>query len=346
MPCDTVEGQCSGGNSCLLMEEGKGRCTQAVLYVAERSDCENAKGTSAYPFCSIGDALEVIEAKVPTTVRMPGGDPTRLGLMLRDDLMISIVGNESFNPQLMSGKGNEISIYGLRLHSGVTLGGQSKLRLSAVGIGSAVSFQATESSKIWVERCSLANETGLIGMPLFSLDNASLEMTSSVIAGQQIGSDDPNRDNLALFQLNGGSTADLDHLTIVNNDLRGAAPLFRCMDMNSKIALDSSIVLDFEKSSEIRCTGSQLRATRVLSDIDRLSKDQGATWGASDWRSYFRDPKNHDFGLKSGQGSSNDATSKQIRSLGHWDKKQRSWDLDGEPWKEGPGFVGADQAEH
>lgn len=345
MPCDSVEGQCGGGNSCLMMEDGKGRCTQAVIYVAERSDCENGEGTLASPFCGLSDALKVIEANVPTTVRMPGGDPTKLGLVLKDNVMISIVGNERFNPQLKSGAGNEISIHGLSLHSGVILRGESKLRLSAVAMGSSVSFEGRESSQIWVDRSSLAAKLGLIGAPLFSLENASLKMSSSVIAGQQIGSDDPNRDKLALFRLNSGSKAELDHMTIVQNDLRSAAPLFRCLDKNSKVTLDSSIVLDFGKSSEIRCTGSQLRATRVLSDLARLSKDQGASWEASEWKGYFRDPDNHDYGLKGGQGSSSDATWKQIRSLGHWNKDQRPWDLDGEPWKKGPGFVGADQAE-
>lgn len=341
MPCNEVQGQCPEEQTCLLTQPGRGRCTERVIHVTQRGGCDNATGSKELPFCSFLDALEQVEPMVPTTIRMPSGDPSQLGVEVPDHVELSLVGRQGFYPQLRIGKGSQVSLHRLSVHSGIRVGNDSKLRLDAVEMLASSNLELISGAKAWVERSVFKSDASLIGTPLFDLNGATLKIASSVIAGHQIGSDDPNRDRLALFRLDSQSSLDLDHVTIADNNLRGAAPMLHCMDPQSQVSVQNSIVLDFQKSSQHQCIVSQLKSERVLSDMPALIGTTGARWEAQDWKIYFRDPAHQDYGLR--DDAQGDATWTQIQTLGRWAPGQSARDLDGEPWRSGPGFVGADQ---
>lgn len=344
-PCNEVEGQCPLDQTCLVTEQGKGRCTQKVLYVGGSSDCSNADGSKALPYCSLPDALDHLDPKVPTTFRLPHGDETQMGFVLPENVQLSLVGQGIFKPQLFVGKGSELSVHRLDMRAGVLLSDASRLRLDAVEMGEGANLVVGAQAQAWVERSVFKSDPAVIGLPLIDLQRGMLKMSSSVIAGHRIGSADPAGDKLALVRLDQSSTLQLDHVTIVDIDLFTKAPMFRCMDPLSRVSVQDSIVLGLEKSSPLQCTASQLQANRVLSDMARFVEQGGARWERLDWGDYFRDPFQKDFGLKSGGHPAGDPTWARIKSLGQWSPGQTPRDLDGEPWKIGQGFVGADQAE-
>lgn len=345
VPCNEVEGQCPRGNTCLMTEPGRGRCTRKVIYAGGTSDCEHADGSQAHPFCSMMDALEHVDSAVPTTLRFPYGDDTPIGLLIPDNVQLSLVGRGNFLPQLFVGKGSEVSVHRLAMESGVLLSDDSRLYLDAVEMGAAASLVVGNGGQAWVERSVFKSDASLVGLPLFDLRGGELKISSSVIAGYRIGSADPVGEKLALFRLDQSSNLNFDHVTIADNDLAAMSPLFRCLDPLSSVTLQNSIVLDLQQSSQLQCTSSQLQATRVLSDHQELIGQGSARWEQGDWRVYFRNPDQGDYGLKSAEHSPEDPTWAQMQSLGQWSPGQTPRDLDGQPWKRGPGYVGADQAE-
>lgn len=343
--CNAVLGQCPGDHSCLLMGEDTGRCTEAVIYVQESSDCESKTGSQDSPFCTVMDAMRAVEKNTPTTIRLAAGDSTMIGLMVPAGLQVSIVGQEDFNPQLMIEDGTQLSLHGVRMQGGLVVRGGSKVRLSAIESGGTWGIALAGQSEMWMERSVFASDASRLGTPPVIVEDSIMHIGSSVIAGHKVGSDDPERDGLALFGLKGASMLLLDHVTIANNDLETKAPIFRCKDRRSSVTIENSIVLDLRLSSQMRCTNTQLSAIRVISDLPELTTDQGLLWTQIAWKDYFRNPNENDFGLGPGYKNSGDPLRKAIRELGQWQPGQSAWDLDGEPWAPGKGFVGADQAE-
>lgn len=343
--CNAVLGQCPGDQSCLLMGEGTGRCTSAVIYVQESSDCQGKTGSKASPFCNLMDALKAVNKNTPTTIQLPAGESAMLGVQVPTGIQVSLVGQEDFNPQLVIDEGTHISLHGFRLRGGLLVWGGSKVRLSALEGTRVGSIELSGKSEMWMDRSVFASDGSRLGTPPIAIEDSQLHISSSVIAGHKVGSDDPERDGLALFGLRGASKLSMDHVTIVNNDLEKKAPIFRCKDRRSSVSLESSIVLGLGSSSQMRCASTQVSSNRVLSDLPVLVNEQGRLWTQSAWQSYFRNPAQNDFGLGPGYKNSKDAMRKAIRELGEWSSTQSSWDLDGEPWAPGKGFVGADQAE-
>lgn len=343
--CNTVLGQCPGDQSCLLLGEGTGRCTQAVIYAQESSDCEDKTGSKDSPFCTLMDAIQAVDKDTPTTIRLPRGDSTMIGLQVPAGIKVSIVGQEDFAPQLMLDKGTELSIHGVRMKGGLLIGGGSKVRLSALESARSGAIALTGQSELWMERSVFASDASPLGAAPILLEDSTMHIASSVLAGHKVDSDDPERDGLALFGLKGNSKLLMDHVTIANNDLERKAPLFRCKDRRSSITIENSIVLDLGTSSQLRCANAQISAKRVLSDLPLLIKNQGQLWTPTKLDGYFRNPAINDFGLGPGYFNSADPMRKAIRELGEWTVEQSPWDLDGEPWAPGKGYVGADQAE-
>lgn len=343
MPCNEIQGQCPLDSTCLLTQSGEGICTEKTLYFAQGSGCEGADGSKDRPYCSLLELLRGVDPLVPTTIWFLSEDTSRMSILLPDRAKLSLVGAHTLTPQLYVGKDSQVSLHRLGLESNLLVADGAKLRLDGVEVRNGSTLELFPGAYAVVER-SVFKSNGLpMGAPLFSLDSAKLELGSSVVANQLIASDDANRDKLALFRLDQGSTLTLDHVTVVDNDLKGVAPLFRCLDPQSKISLQDSILLDFQKSSQILCTASALQVQRVLSDRARLVELGGAQWTAPAWERYFRDPKAQDFGLSNGEGLQGDTTWQQIQSLGQWTAGRTPRDLDGEPWQAGPGCVGADQ---
>lgn len=345
-PCNAVLGQCPGEQSCLLAGAGSGRCTNAVLYVQESSDCEGKTGSKSSPFCSLMDAFRAVDKNTPTTIHLPAGDFSMLGMHVPPGLQVSLVGRENFNPQLFIDQGSMVSLHGFRMQEGgLVVSGGSKVRLSAVVATRVGAFELSGKSELWMDRTVFGSDASRLGTPPMVLVDSQMHISSSVIAGHKVGSDDPERDGLALFGLRGASQLSLDHVTIANNDLEKQAPIFRCEDRRSSVSIDSSIVLDLGASSQMRCANAQISSTRVLSDLPGLVQDGGTLWNQGDWQGYFRNPAQNDFGLGPGYLNSTDPMRKAIREMGSWNRDQSSWDLDGQPWAPGSGFVGADQAE-
>lgn len=348
--CRSDEG-CHAGSSCWSWPETPGLCSPRVYYVDSEgdADCLTANGTPARPFCRISEAIAKGEVGEMTTIRVKGTHRLHRGLMLRSGLKIQLVGDgraqieidERGQGLLTMSDDSQLRVSALKLvsrrsHVILCRGEKSQLRLDDV------SMEGGDSSTLVVKGCEVQiQRSHLFGSQAYALvaEDARVVMGSSMVAGNGRIDNDLG----GAFRLDGQVFLELEHMTIASNHAKREAAVTKCQGEDNQLFIRDSIIARLDSKRATDCPESTTFAQRNWSDEPLFSTGSGRfVEDAQVLYSLVRSPLTSDFRLM--DPLPHNSTSKELASLGQWNPEDGPFDIEGQRWSTGAGFVGADQS--
>lgn len=343
--------ECHTGSSCWSWPESPGLCSPRVYYVDSggNADCLTGNGTPARPFCRLNEAVAKLRSGELTTIRVKGLHRLHRGLVLPAGTKLQLVGDglsqveiDEAGQGLLTMSGNsQLRVSGLELRSRqshvlLCRGPKSQLRLEDVRV------QAGSSSTLVIQGCEVqvhrSHLEGSQGYALVAKD-ARIVMGSSIVAGN--GRID--HDLGGGFRLDGKVFLELEHMTIASNHAKSQPAVIKCQGSENQIFVRDSIVARLDSKRATDCAERTTFAQRNWSDETIFSTGAGRfVENAQVLYALVRSPLTYDFRLM--DPLMHDSTSAEIASLGQWSPGDGPFDIEGQRWSAGAGFVGADQS--
>lgn len=342
---------CHTGSSCWSWPETPGRCSPRVFYVDSdgNADCLTGNGTPSRPFCRLNEAIAKAQDGQMTTIRVKGLHRLHRGLMLRRGAKIQLVGDGRARVEIdEAGQGlltmadesqlrvAGLSLVSLRSHAVLCRGKASQLRLEDVKI------EGGNSSILVIQGCSVQiHRSHLFGSKAHALvaQDATVVMGSSVVAGNGRIDDDRG----GAFRLDGQVFLELEHMTVAANHAKQEASVIRCQGPGNQIYVRDSIIARLDSLRATDCGETTTFAQRNWSDDPVFSTGAGRfVERAQVLYSLVRSPLTFDFRLMDPLLQT--PTSVEISALGQWNPGDSPFDIEGQRWSAGVGFVGADQS--
>lgn len=350
MGCDALDA-CQGDSACWWWPGVVGACSTRVLYVdsSGSTDCLVGNGSRTRPFCRLDEALHLAQDGRLTTVRIRGDHQLHQGLVIRRGSRVQFVAEtrsvvEMVEPDqslLRIGDDAQVSLSRVELrsphsHAIFCAGSISQIRLQDLRITGGA------SSAIVLEGCALeAQRVQILGFEGFgvSASAARVRMASSIVAHNGR----PAHDKGGAFMVQGRTRLELEHVTLAGNDAKSQASLLRCEDSDGQIVVRDSILTRMRSAQGTNCRESGLSAHRNWTDEAVFAVHDGhLVEDAQALFLLFQSPLTHDYRLAD-PIPENDV-SLTISSLGQWTPGDGELDVDGHRWKQGAGYVGADQS--
>lgn len=346
-----LDEECHPGSSCWSWPDRPGRCSSRVYYVDSdgNADCLTGNGTPARPFCRLNEAIAKIDNAEMTTIRVKGKHLLHRGVMLRSGSKLQLIGDgrarieidEVGQGLLTMSDNSQLRVAGINLvsrksHVILCRGHSSQLRLEDAWVeGGTSSTLVIRGCSVQIHRSHLRDSQAYAVVA----QDASVTMASSIVAGN--GRIDHDRGGA--FRLDGQVFLELEHTTVAGNHAEQEPAVIKCQAQDNQIYVRDSIVVRLDSVLATNCSETTTFTERNWSDVPVFSTGEGRfVEKAQVLYGMVRSPLTSDFRLL--DPLLQDTVSQELSSLGQWNPGDSPFDIEGQRWSSGAGFVGADQS--